>query len=165
MIESKLRDAFREWAQWGKDYAVGIIQDELLSGQMVGVRTGYLRRMVGDTAYVFPNREGFVISTGTVLWPHGAFYGQILHVGTTRHLVQPKQAKALQFFSSGQDLSRSGFQSATYVKSAIIPALAPRPFLDAAEPLVKPGLQAKIAQVSQKSIDVSFEDKQIEIVL
>jgi hypothetical protein len=148
-IDSKLQDAWRKWAEWGRVYAVGIIQNRLLSGQMVGVRTGQLREKIDKTSHLFPGKDGFVITPGTS-------YGQILQVGSSAHVAKPKRKEAMRFFISGQEI---------FAKSVRVPALLARPFLTAAEPLTKPGLQLKLNEFSQRALDVSFEDRQIQITL
>jgi hypothetical protein len=158
-VDLKLSAAWRKWAAWGLNYTLDIVKDRLLSGQMVRSRTGYLKEMVEKTSSVARDGKGFTVRSGTLIWPHGAFYGHILQVGAGPHTARAKKKKALRFFVNGEEI----FRAHSGRTNPII--VSPRPFLDAAEPLVLPGLPLQLNKLSQEAVDDSFEDRRIQIGL
>jgi hypothetical protein len=91
---------------------VRIIQEEKLSGQMVGQRTRRLR----DSIHFELDDAGAEL-VGTV--GTNVSYAKFVHDGTAPHVIEAKAARALHFFANGKEV---------FVKRVNHPGTKARPF-------------------------------------
>jgi len=148
-LSDAIKVAMRNWANKGRLHVVAVIQNNYLSGQVLGRRTGRLVRSIASEASA--DEDSFTVGTNVN-------YGVGWELGFTRpaYTVRPVFAKALKIPVGGGFIFR---------KSAHIPA---KTF--GARPFIQPGLEASypyLVDTGEKefssALEQNFPDKTIVV--
>lgn len=95
---------------------VAYVQENLIDGQMLNVRTGHGRRSLLDTATQTSDQVAGTVATDST-YPYMA----MLHEGTQPHVIRPVNARALAF------MGREG--KMVFLRSVNHPGTKARPYL------------------------------------